>query len=337
MNAADWQTLVASPTAGGAYLGIYTHPDDGRQEMVMTLASNQFQSHNQALRHGMLTWVTRGVFLGYQRNYLGLDVDDVFLPDDKWDAAANVTNYDPAQAIRMTPADVDNALAWQQRTGLRLNMVYNMGGVDEFGVPAGNDALLAKFRAGKNQFRWVNHTFQHPNLDCTSEQFTRRQLSENQAQFNVRLGPVGAGLNDPSEDGHGRALRAGQRPPRQPGHDRPADVRRVGAGDGRHAGGRDVRVRDHGAVAGGRDRRIDRDGDARGGRDGGARGLQRRLPRNRLRPVSPAGDRRLGTGRDSARGARDPVDNGTALDVVSITDPAAPARRRPRRPSTGRR
>ena len=46
----------------------------------MTVASNQFQSHNQPLRHGMLNWVTRGVFLGYQRNYLGLDVDDVFLP-----------------------------------------------------------------------------------------------------------------------------------------------------------------------------------------------------------------------------------------------------------------
>ena len=69
----------------------------------------------------------------------------------------------------MVPADVDNAIAWQNRTGLRLNMVYNMGGVDEFGVPAGNDALLAKFATVKNQFRWINHTLQHPNLDCTTE------------------------------------------------------------------------------------------------------------------------------------------------------------------------
>ena len=59
-----------------------------------TLAGNQFQSHHQLLRDGMLDWVTRGVFLGYPRNYLGLDVDDVFLPDDKWDAVHNVTNYD---------------------------------------------------------------------------------------------------------------------------------------------------------------------------------------------------------------------------------------------------
>ena len=51
----------------------------------MTVASNQFQSHNQLLRHGMLNWVTRGVFLGYQRNYLELQVDDLFLGDDAWD------------------------------------------------------------------------------------------------------------------------------------------------------------------------------------------------------------------------------------------------------------
>ena len=53
----------------------------------MTVASNQFQNHNQLLRHGMLTWVTRGVYLGYQRNYLELQVDDLFLGDDAWDEA----------------------------------------------------------------------------------------------------------------------------------------------------------------------------------------------------------------------------------------------------------
>jgi hypothetical protein len=199
VNPADWQTLVAAPTLGAAYLGIYTRPDDGREEMVMTLGSNQYQSHNQALRHGMLTWVTRGVFLGYQRSYLGLDVDDIFLPDDKWDAAANVTDYRPEVAIRMTPADVDAAIAWQNRTGLKLNMVYNMAGADEFAAPPGNDALLARFRTVKNQFRWINHTLSHPNLDCTSAAFTEFQLEENQRRFNLLLGPVAAGLNDPSE------------------------------------------------------------------------------------------------------------------------------------------
>jgi hypothetical protein len=199
VNPADWQTLVAAPTAGAAYLGIYTRPDDGREEMVMTLASNQFQSHNQALRHGMLTWVTRGVFLGYQRNYLELDVDDIFLGDDRWDPVGNVTNYDSDQAIRMSAQDVANAIAWQNRTGLKLNMVYNMGGTDPPPEGYGPDALFNAFKAAKNEFRWINHTLQHPNLDCTTQQFTRTQLTLNQGRFNQLIGPVSPGLNDPSE------------------------------------------------------------------------------------------------------------------------------------------
>ena len=51
----------------------------------MTVASNENQSQAQLLRHGELNWVTRGVFLGYQRNYLELQVDDLFLGDDAWD------------------------------------------------------------------------------------------------------------------------------------------------------------------------------------------------------------------------------------------------------------
>src|SRR3954470_9912566 len=191
-----WQPLVAAPGGNGAYLGIYTHPEDGREEMVMTVNSNQFQSHDQLLRHGMLNWVTRGVFLDYQRSYLSLDVDDVFLPDDKWDAAANVTDYDPDHAIRMTAGDVANAVAWQRRTGLRLNLVYNMGGLEEF--PTGAPELLAALQANKNEFRWVNHTLQHPNLDCSTTGYIAGQITQNQARFNALIAPA-PGRNDPTE------------------------------------------------------------------------------------------------------------------------------------------
>ncbi len=191
---ADWQSLLNAPD-GSSWLGIYTHPDDGREEMVMTVASNQFQNHNQLLRHGMLNWVTRGVYLGYERNHLELDVDDIFLGDDKWNPATNVTDYDPANAIRMSPTDVTNAVAWQNRTGLKLNMVYNMGG-----VTPGGDPLLTALQGAKNNFRWINHTLEHPNLDCTTANYTAAQLTQNQAQFNQLLGSgLAAGLNDPSE------------------------------------------------------------------------------------------------------------------------------------------
>jgi hypothetical protein len=79
---ASFATLLSGPN-GSSYLGVYTHPD-GREEMVMTVDSNENQLHAQVLRHGMLSWVTRGVYLGYQRNYFEMQVDDVFLPDARW-------------------------------------------------------------------------------------------------------------------------------------------------------------------------------------------------------------------------------------------------------------
>ena len=53
------------------------------------------------LRRGMLSWVLRGMYLGYQRNYLELHVDDLFLGDDAWQSDTNVTSYDPTLASRM--------------------------------------------------------------------------------------------------------------------------------------------------------------------------------------------------------------------------------------------
>ena len=182
VNDKDWQTLLAGPN-NTAFLGIYTHPDDGREELVMTVASNQFQSHNQLLRHGMLNWVTRGVFLGYQRNYLEVQVDDLFLGDDAWDPVTNTTNYDPAAASRMTPADVDRAIAWSQARGVRLDFAFNGGGSDLYREQTGaaSDPLTTKFSqpAVSGAFGFINHTYEHPNLDCSTSAYITRQITRN--------------------------------------------------------------------------------------------------------------------------------------------------------------
>ena len=197
VGGADWQTLLAAPN-GSAFLGIYTHPDDGREEMVMTVASNQFQNHNQLLRHGMLNWVTRGVFLGYERNYLELQVDDLFLGDDAWDPVTNTTSYDPALASRMTPRDVDRAIAWSRARGLRLDMVFNGGGSAlHVAQTGGADALAAHFSnpAVRDAFGYINHTYEHPNLDCSTASFITRQITRNVDWARAR----GLTLADPAE------------------------------------------------------------------------------------------------------------------------------------------
>jgi hypothetical protein len=200
-NPANFQTLLTGP-GNSAYLGIYTHPEDGREEMVMTVTSNQFMTHNQLLRHGMLNWVTQGVYLGHQRNYFETQVDDIFLPDDRWDMAANKTAVDgPTSAadeyqcdndvatttipdchpIRMVPADVDFLLAWQNSTGVKLDLVFNGGGSDEYPDDHNGaaDPLAPTLLANKSAFRWINHTYDHPNLDTVSTATISNEILDN--------------------------------------------------------------------------------------------------------------------------------------------------------------
>jgi hypothetical protein len=190
VDPANWQMLVGAP-GGGAYLGIYTHPDDGREEMVMTVAGNENQSHVQLLRHGMLNWVTRGVFLGYQRNYLELQVDDLFLGDDAWNPTQHVTDFDPATASRMTPGDVAQAVQWSKARNLRIDFAFNGGGsaqwLDQVNSDASTtndtttDALVTAIEANKASFGFINHTFDHPNMDCSSASFIAKEINDNKA------------------------------------------------------------------------------------------------------------------------------------------------------------
>ena len=237
---ADWQTLLSGP-GDTAYLGVYAH--DGREEMVMTVASNQFQNHNQLLRHGMLGWVTRGVYLGYQRNYLELQVDDLFLGDDAWDAVTNTTSYDPARASRMTPGDVDRAIAWSRARGLRIDMAFNGGGS---ALAGDGDPLTAKFSdpAVRAAFGYVNHTLDHPNLDCSTAPFIRRQITDNLAWASAHELPVGA---DEVVTGEHSGLANAR--PGNPGTIDPPSVRR-GRAARRWRGrpGRHLRLRADGAL-----------------------------------------------------------------------------------------
>jgi hypothetical protein len=172
--------LVTAPIPGqagdGSAIGVYAH--DGREELVVTVSLNRNQTHAKVLAHGVLEWLTRGVHLGLWRNWFAVHIDDVFLPDDRWHTEADCTvgddcnpARDPAvspynEPIRMLPADVDTLLAWQQRNGLKLDMVFNGEGA----VDAGSgDALTAKLLANKGQFRWVNHTYGHPYLGCVQD------------------------------------------------------------------------------------------------------------------------------------------------------------------------
>jgi hypothetical protein len=180
ISATSFDTLVTGP-GNSSLVGVYTRAS-GVQELVQTFDGNSGQLQSELLRHGELNWVTRGVYLGDQRNYLAVNIDDVFLSDDSWSTATHTTDYNPADAIRMTVADVDKAAAWSQQNGITLDMLFNGGGSDQYAAEhAGSDPLLSEFKKDASSFYWVSHTYDHPNLDCATQAYTDSEFQSNTA------------------------------------------------------------------------------------------------------------------------------------------------------------
>ncbi len=66
---------VPGSSTRGSIIGTFTA--DGREQMVMTIVANPFQTYFRALTHGIITWATKGIHLGHSRNYFTVQVDDI--------------------------------------------------------------------------------------------------------------------------------------------------------------------------------------------------------------------------------------------------------------------
>ncbi|HEX2809075.1 MAG TPA: fibronectin type III domain-containing protein, partial [Kineosporiaceae bacterium] len=153
--------------------GVYAH--DNREELVLPAAFNEYMQWFNEVAPGIVSWATRGIHLGYQRNYFNVHVDDVFLADSRWSVAGHCTPgdgcVDPTVTtpdIRMTAADVANLVAWQTAHGFKLDMAFNGGGAELAKTATdGSDPLAnAEFLKDQAEFSWINHTYTHPYLGC---------------------------------------------------------------------------------------------------------------------------------------------------------------------------
>ncbi len=158
----------------GTLAGVYTK--GGRSELVLNFSYNSNQQQFRLLAHGIVTWLTKGIHLGYQRNYFAVHVDDVFLPDSRWSIEGNCTPGENCATpdittpeIRMVPADVTRAVQWQQQQGFTLDILYNGGGSVQEVAEKGSDPLATSFVANKAKFRWANHTYEHPYMGCVQD------------------------------------------------------------------------------------------------------------------------------------------------------------------------
>ena len=168
-------TAAIPGTSGSAPL-VWQYTNGRRQQLGISFGYSSYSEQFHYLAHGIIGWLSRGVNLGYWRNYLDIAYDDMLLGDAQWSTTGHCTPGDttcPAgtpstPTIRMTPADVTYAVQWEQQHHFTIEFLYNGGASVRFQVN-GTDPLLAAVRPVAKDFYWVNHTYTHAYLGCKQD------------------------------------------------------------------------------------------------------------------------------------------------------------------------
>lgn len=70
----------------------------------------------------------------------------------------------------MKPADVTNLVAWQRRSGIKIDQAFNGFGSGKYAQDSGKpDQLLPAMRSNAGSLRFLNHTWSHPYLGCVQD------------------------------------------------------------------------------------------------------------------------------------------------------------------------
>ena len=170
----------------GATVGVVHKKPDGREYLALTLDNNENLIHSLVLSYGLINWVTKGVFVGARQVYLTPQVDDIFLANELFDMVTPGCNpggflVDPAkdlstqcQTDQISGSDLTGLVAWQNRIqanaqtkGFQVTMAFNgVGASDPDTIADFTDPLVKGSIANAQKFIWVNHTYNHLNLDC---------------------------------------------------------------------------------------------------------------------------------------------------------------------------
>jgi Putative Ig domain len=174
---ATFTTLLSAPISGsatpGSLIGVYSNA--GVEQMIITSVMSFAQSHFKYLAHGIVSWATKGIHLGYNRNRMTFHVDDAFSDVALWDPVHNCTpgedcprNPDgssiyPESSIRLTPDDITYATQWQAANNYTLTLAYN--GL----TAAADDPLTQSLVANMAAFKWLNHGLEHIYQGCVQD------------------------------------------------------------------------------------------------------------------------------------------------------------------------
>jgi len=151
-------TPLLTDSAGHALMSSRLGPD-GRETLAMTFDSNPFLLHHAILAHGLIEWVTKGIYLGEYRQYLTPQVDDLYNDNELYAGG----NY------RMTATDVTSMQTWQLavqaiggNAGFRLAFPFN-GSYSTL-----LDLLTVTLTPVNATYNFISHTWTHQQLDAVS-------------------------------------------------------------------------------------------------------------------------------------------------------------------------
>ena len=179
--------------------GLYVRPTDQVSELALAFNYNAAQLQWEILAPSLINWVTNNAHLGLERNYVEMNIDDTFTPDDAWDPTTHQNDYNQADSLRMSPADVIYAAQWSKANNFRMDQLFNGGGsvAAQSGslsyagasTTAGPDPLLANSRRPtrppasrtRDDFGWLSHTYDTPYLDigCATQNYIEAELNQN--------------------------------------------------------------------------------------------------------------------------------------------------------------
>jgi hypothetical protein len=146
--------------SGNVYAATRSYPD-GREALALTFGQAPSYVSYLELAYGLISWATRGLFIGERHVYAMPQIDDLFLSSAIYTGGV----------YRITDDDLQAFADWQTATranplsaGFRAAWACNGAGSSS----RPGDPLTAKAIALGPTFEWINHSWDHPVLDGLS-------------------------------------------------------------------------------------------------------------------------------------------------------------------------
>jgi hypothetical protein len=170
--AADGATTpLLVDASGNVYAATRSYPD-GREALALTFGQASSYVSYLELAYGLVSWATRGLFVGERHVYAVPQIDDLFLSSAIYTGGV----------YRITDADLQAFADWQSATRARpltagFRIAWAANGAGSSSRPG--DPLTAKVVALGPTFSWINHSWDHPVLDGLSYAQVVTEFTEN--------------------------------------------------------------------------------------------------------------------------------------------------------------